>query len=305
MADIQTEEGWFTISGAKLYTKTWKASTPKAILVFIHGFSDHCNAYYDLFPSLARRGIQTYSFDQRGWGRSVHAPRDKGNSGGTTRILADISAFIKALPPSPLPTFLMGHSMGGGEVLTYAALGPADIRAGLRGYLVESPFIAFPAASKPSFITLKLGQLAGKILPHFQIERKFPGASMCRDPEVGREWEADPLCHNIGTLEGLGAMVDRAEELDSGKISIGGGAGEGEKTRLWVGHGTGDLVCDYKGSERLVERLSKSAADVTLKLYDGWYHKLHAEPGEDKVTFANDVGNWILAHAGESVAVKL
>lgn len=60
----QTQEGWHTVEdGTKLYTKTWKvrargsyqlgmlganrnepqqSSTPKARLLFVHGFSDHC-----------------------------------------------------------------------------------------------------------------------------------------------------------------------------------------------------------------------------------------------------------------------
>ena len=28
--------------------------------------------------------------------------------------------------------------------------------------------------------------------------------------------------------------------------------------------------------------------------YIGWFHKLHAEPGEDRFTFANDVADWII-----------
>ena len=28
--------------------------------------------------------------------------------------------------------------------------------------------------------------------------------------------------------------------------------------------------------------------------YLGWFHKLHAEPGDDRITFANDVANWII-----------
>jgi acylglycerol lipase len=72
MADIQTEEGWHTLEdGHKLYTKTWKvnirvlpnkaqktnthfaqtADTPKARLVFIHGFSDHCTSSFHLHNS--------------------------------------------------------------------------------------------------------------------------------------------------------------------------------------------------------------------------------------------------------------
>src|SRR5436190_14502002 len=60
--------------------------TPKARLVFIHGFSDHINAYGILFPTLATLGISTYGFDQRGWGRSVHSPSEKGLTGPTSLV---------------------------------------------------------------------------------------------------------------------------------------------------------------------------------------------------------------------------
>lgn len=35
-------------------------------------------------------------------------------------------------------------------------------------------------------------------------------------------------------------------------------------------------------------------ADSKNLRYVGWFHKLHAEPGEDKVTFANDIADWII-----------
>ena len=61
------EEGWHTSDdGRKLYTKTWTTEGPaKARLVFIHGFSDHINTYGNFFPTLAAKGIEVYSFDQR------------------------------------------------------------------------------------------------------------------------------------------------------------------------------------------------------------------------------------------------
>lgn len=37
--------------------------------------------------------------------------------------------------------------------------------------------------------------------------------------------------------------------------------------------------------------------DKTFRVYEGYYHKLHAEPGEDKLTFARDVGDWVLARS--------
>lgn len=60
-------EGWHTSDdGGKLYTKTWSTEGPaKARLVFVHGFSDHINTYGSFFPTLAAKGIEVYSFDQR------------------------------------------------------------------------------------------------------------------------------------------------------------------------------------------------------------------------------------------------
>jgi len=294
MSDIQTEEGWHTTAdGMKLYIKTWKtAEPPKALLVFIHGFSDHCNAYGILFPTLASKGIQVHSFDQRGWGRSVHKPSQKGLTGPTSTVLGDISSFIEPLLPSKVPLFLMGHSMGGAEVLCYAAQGPLDVRKHIRGYLLEAPFIAFHSSTKPSPITVALGRLAGKLLPHKQMVNVIDAKLLSRDPEVQKEFVEDKLCHDTGTLEGLSHMLDRASGLDSGKIKVPKDAGEGGKTRIWLSHGTDDGVCEYKATVRLHDALD-TVDDKELKLYEGWYHKLHAEPTPDRETYANDVAEWI------------
>jgi acylglycerol lipase len=40
------------------------------------------------------------------------------------------------------------------------------------------------------------------------------------------------------------------------------------------------------------------AEDRELRVYEGWFHQLHAEKGEDKVKYANDVVKWILDRSG-------
>jgi len=53
--------------GLDVYTKTWKSiSPPVAQVIFLHGFSDHCNAYYTFPATLAEARIELFSFDQRG-----------------------------------------------------------------------------------------------------------------------------------------------------------------------------------------------------------------------------------------------
>ncbi|KAK1082614.1 hypothetical protein LTR33_003808, partial [Friedmanniomyces endolithicus] len=167
MANVSTAEGWLTLPDShKLYTKTWKAATepPRARLAVIHGFSDHCNQYGILFPTLPQQGIAVYAFDQRGWGRSVQEPAQKGRTGPTRQVMDDITTFIRSLPEEEprVPLFMLGYSMGGAEVLHYAATGPKDVLSGIRGFLSESPFIALHPAGRPSPITVTLGRLAGR-----------------------------------------------------------------------------------------------------------------------------------------------
>ncbi|KAK5171909.1 uncharacterized protein LTR77_003546 [Saxophila tyrrhenica] len=298
MADITTSEGWLTTpDGQKLYTKTWSPpSTVKARLVYLHGFSDHCNAYTYLYTSLAQRGIKVYSYDQRGWGRSVHTPKQKGLTGPTQQVMDDITSFIKHLPSneSDIPLFLMGHSMGGGETIVYAATGPSEVAGQIRGFLLESPLISL--FSKPWKPTVFFGSLASKVLPHMPMLQKLDASLMSRDPEVCKAWAEDELCHDYGTLEGLAGMLERGASVEQGRTVLAEGRGDGGKTRLWIGHGTGDKVCDYQASKRWFDSLK--VEDKQLQPYDGWYHRLHEELGEDKERYADDVARWILERSG-------
>ncbi|KAF1958655.1 alpha/beta-hydrolase [Byssothecium circinans] len=300
---MATEEGWHSVeAGRKLYTKTWKTDGPaKARLVFIHGFSDHCNAYNDFFPTLASKGIEVYAYDQRGWGRSVQKHSDKGHSGPTTQVLDDITSFLKTVIPCPIPLFLMGHSMGGGEVLCYASSGPAEIRRHIRGYLLESPFVDFSPASKPASAVVFLGRLASKMLPHRQMVNKLDPKLLSRNPAVCKQFEEDDLCHDTSTLQALSGLMDRTGALSAGKIKIGDDAGEGGVTRIWIAHGDKDGICNYAASKAFADRLQ--VKDKEFKSYEGCYHRLHDEISPDKEKFIDDVTDWILARSVEPVQV--
>ncbi|KAL6712642.1 hypothetical protein ACN47E_000519 [Coniothyrium glycines] len=297
------EEGWHTLpDGKKLYTQTFKTQGPaKARLVFIHGFSDVVNTYGNFFPTLASKGIEVYTFDQRGWGKSVTKPSERGDTGPTTKVLEDITSFIKTVIPSPIPLFLMGHSMGGGQVLCYAAQGPSDVRKHIRGYLLESPFVDFDPKSKPNFFTVFFGRLAGKILPHRQLINKLDPNLISRDPKVNKAFADDVLCHDTGTLEGLAGLLDRTSQLSSGKIIIPDNAGEGGVTRIWIAHGDKDGITDFDASKRLHDALQ--VKDKEFKAYAGYFHRLHDEPGHDKEVFMDDVANWILKRSTDPVNV--
>lgn len=282
----------------------------------MHGFSDHCNAYYDLFPTLATRAIAVYTFDQRGWGRSASTKGQRGDSGPTSTVLADIRSFLNhiATPMSSSSTqeqhsdsislFLMGHSMGGAEVLLLSLLQshPQSFPR-ISGILLESPYIALHPSAQPNPVTVIAGKIASKVLPKRQLVQKLDSRHLCRNEQVCRDWEADESSHDTGTLEGLTGMLQRAADLTAfanGKAVQGLASKtilsieqtESDAVPIWIGHGTEDRVTSSESSATLFKQLE--VEDKTLKLYEGAYHKLHAEPHGVAEEFANDIATWIL-----------
>ncbi|KAK3377740.1 Alpha/Beta hydrolase protein [Podospora didyma] len=299
MFTFTEKEETFNVGDKSLYTKAWLPSGPtQAKLIFVHGFSDHVGRYYGFFPSLAERGIAVYGFDQRGWGRSVTKPAEKGLTGPTSRVIADIVAFIKPhLPASPSdpPVFVMGHSMGGGEVLTLLS-DPAyqdSVVRHVRGWILESPFVNFPPEEQPSWFKIFAGKLAGKVLPHHQLYHQIPPENLSRDPEVVKSLAEDQLLHNTGTLEGLAGLLERTTALSSGKVRPHGKAVQS----LWFGHGTLDKATCFDASKKYFEQCLDVVPDKQFKTYEGWFHQLHAD-GPSSQEFYKDVGDWILARSG-------
>jgi len=297
-------ESQFEIDGVKLYSKTWTPTGPiKAKLVFVHGYSEHINRYNDFFSRLASQGIQVFGWDQRGWGRSASKPSEWGLTGPTTQVVADVAAFVKdKLGPGDVPLFVMGHSMGGGEVCTLMGEEKyRDLVGQVRGWILECPFIGFSPESEPSSIKVVLGRLVAHLLPRQQMKNVIPEEYLSRDAAVVQSVKDDPLCHNTGTLEGLSSLLDRTAALANGTVKVGK-----HVRSIFLAHGSEDKTCSYDAAMRWVEQQT-SVEDKFSKNYEGAYHQLHADLCKDE--FMNDLVGYILkrsASEGEApVEAKL
>jgi acylglycerol lipase len=259
----------------------------------VHGFSDHVGRYYGFFPHLAGSGIAVYAFDQRGWGQSVTRPADKGSTGPTSQVLSDIAGFIRevAMPAEPAgaPLFVMGHSMGGGEVLALASTPEYEesVVAGVRGWMLEAPFIDFTPAARPGALKVMAGRLAGKVLPRMKLANAIAPEDLTRDPAVVQSLRDDELCHDTGTLEGLAGLLDRTAGLAAGRYRL-----SSQVKSLWLGHGDMDKVTCFEASKSWFDR-QEQIPDREFKRYEGAFHQLHADTGRDE--FYADVERWILA----------
>lgn len=103
--------------GHQFYTRTYPATFPKAVILFVHGFAEHVGRYEHIHVKYPPRGITVFAYDLRGYGRTVldAEHRSKDGAYGKTNWAAqfrDIEHFGKHLAQQHpgVPLFLMGHS---------------------------------------------------------------------------------------------------------------------------------------------------------------------------------------------------
>ena len=66
-------ETFISFDGAELGLTVWDAGDePDIVVVGLHGMNDWANAFFMAAPYWAERGVTTYAYDHRGFGRSPH-----------------------------------------------------------------------------------------------------------------------------------------------------------------------------------------------------------------------------------------
>ncbi len=106
--------------GATLPLRVWRAEgSTQATVVAVHGFNDYSDAFKDPAAFWAARGITTYAYDQRGFGKTAN----HGLWPGVDSLVEDIRMVTElvsqAHPDAPL--YLVGESMGGAAIMTLMA----------------------------------------------------------------------------------------------------------------------------------------------------------------------------------------
>jgi len=113
------EPGAFVVQdGARLPYRLWapKAREAWAVVVALHGMNDHSAAWRLAGPWWAERGIATYAYDQRGFGRSP----GRGTWAGEPLMVEDmrtVVALVRARHPSARVA-VVGESMGGAVTIS-------------------------------------------------------------------------------------------------------------------------------------------------------------------------------------------
>src|ERR1051326_3564971 len=109
-------EAFVTRDGLRLPLRHWDAEHPRAVIVALHGMSDYSEAFDPPGPWWAAHGIETYAYDQRGFGRTPNV----GVWAGADVMRQDLDDFVDAARAKypGVPVYALGESMGGSVVLT-------------------------------------------------------------------------------------------------------------------------------------------------------------------------------------------
>jgi acylglycerol lipase len=119
-----TPTQFVSFDGTALGLSTWQAETqePHAVIVALHGMNDYARAFETAAPYWAARGITTYAYDARGFGRSPQ----RGVWGNEALMIQDLRTALQvaraAHPSSRI--VVVGESMGAATIL--AAAGEAE-----------------------------------------------------------------------------------------------------------------------------------------------------------------------------------
>lgn len=104
----------------QFYTRTYTAPSPKAALVFVHGFIEHIGRHTHIHSKLSEHGITVFAFDLRGFGKTATDPEKKSKTSAYGKTswkhqLEDIQWAVEHVRQElpEVPIFLMGHSMVG------------------------------------------------------------------------------------------------------------------------------------------------------------------------------------------------
>jgi acylglycerol lipase len=264
-------------AGGQIYWQGWvPAGDVAAVIVLVHGLAEHGGRYAHVATRLAGDGYASYVADHRGHGKSDGV---KGNINRMSDVVTDLETMIRSSAGRhpDLPMFLYGHSMGGLIALAYLTGKPAE----LRGAVLSASAVEVSVGSRAA--RAAAGVLSA-VVPNLGVVA-LDASSMSRDPAVVRDYDTDPLNYRGKVRARTGSEMLNATERALAAL-------DRVTVPLLLIHGSADKITGPAGTQGLVDRVASK--DVTLKIYDDYYHELHNEP--DKETVFTDIIRWLKEH---------
>ncbi len=280
-APERADSGWFPgWDGRPLHYRSWSGgSSPRGVVVLVHGIGGHSGLFENLAASLAPLGFDLHALDLPGHGRS---PGPRGWIPSWAAFRDSLGLFLDHLQRQGRilsPPVLLGHSLGGTVVLDLALCHPHRAR----GLIVSNPALA--ANGVAPWRVLVARSLSG-LWPTFSLATGIPLSSCSRDPEVLDHLAADPLCHSSCTARLATEFLTTAEGILRQAARL--------RAPLLVLQSGADTVTFPAEARRFFD--AAGSADKTWRLYPASYHEIFADLDREQVI--RDLSEWLAGHGG-------
>ncbi len=270
---MQHQEFNFNIYNTEFYGQYWQPTAVKSVVVLVHGMGEHATRYADyVIPQLTQNGFGVIAFDQFGHGKTKGK---RGHCPSFEAVLESVDQVIEKAKSvfGDLPLFLYGHSMGGNVVINYSLRKEYNIK----GIIASSPFLKL--AFTPPAWKMTLGKIMQKIAPSITLGNELDANDVSRDKIEIEKYINDPLVHDkvspnfsLTFIETGKWAIENAHKL---------------QTPMFLIHGSGDKIIDYKGSVEF----SGNSQKATHKIYENGYHELHNDICKEEVV--SDIISWL------------
>ena len=281
---------------------------PKATLVLIHGTAEHCcrNGYIGLYESLSHAGVDVYSMDSHGNGRSDGEPR--GYTDSIDDYVTDVVQYIQEVVQKKYnnnnerpPTVLMGHSLGG-LIAVMAALTMGSGKSSGLSLILTSPGLGVEMNFELKVQKL-FAPLINKTMPKARIVDIVDPKEMSRNKDAVQAYINDPLCP-------LGKMIARtAIATDKAWDYVKKRRGE-IYCPILILHSPDDKCTSQKASEEFFGNIGTSVSNKRYLKLNGLFHEILEDPETETivnsiVTFAASGGQEFVEDEGNDGVVDL
>ncbi len=259
----------------ELFVQSWlPAETPIATLAIVHGLGEYSDRYEHVAQYFVARKFAVYALDLRGHGRSGG---QRGHIDTFRQYLDDVSALLdyarKTTPTEK--TFLLGHSMGGAIVLTFALKYPDAVD----GVIASGPGLR--TRMKVPGWKVTLGNVMSNIMPKLSIPNGIDPAGLNHDAANVQAYIADPLVHDKVSARWYTEFTAAGQQALANAPTLA--------VPVLALHGADDPIVDPSSTRDFVA--NAGIVDKKFIEYPGFFHEILNEPEKEKVL--NDIWDWL------------
>lgn len=265
--------------GAHLPLRVWlppDGVAVQATVVAVHGFNDYSNAFAEVGPFLAERGVAVYAYDQRGFGNAPNRGLWAGSEGLAGDLLT-VARLVERRHPD-VPLYVLGESMGGAVAMvaaTSAAAPPMD------GLVLSAPAV-WARDTMPAYQRLGLW-FAARLVPWMTVTGRGLDIMPSDNVEMLRALSADPTVikeTRVDTIEGLVDLMDAALAA-APRLHL----------PVLVLYGENDEIIPPEPTYRMIANLPDNPAPQRIAIYPEGWHMLMRDLQAEVVL--NDIASWI------------